>query len=73
MPDNWTFVAAAYALAAAVFGGYWRWLARKERELATLAARNDQAVRTDRGGRSRPLSGSGHPRPEPASRPPLQS
>ena len=36
MPDNWTFVAAAYGLAVVVFGGYWRWLARKERELAAL-------------------------------------
>ena len=26
MPDNWGFVAAAYGLAAVVFGGYWRWL-----------------------------------------------
>ena len=72
MPDNWTFVAAAYALAAAVFGGYWRWLNRRERELATLAGRRDRAGRTDRENRSRERSGSGHPRPEPAARPPLQ-
>jgi hypothetical protein len=38
MPDNWGFVAAAYGLAVVVFGGYWRWLARKDRELAALAA-----------------------------------
>ena len=55
MPDNWSFVAAAYALAAAVFGGYWRWLVQKEREIT-----------------SRQPSMTAHPRPEPASRPPLQ-
>jgi hypothetical protein len=38
MADNWSFVTAAYTLAAVVFGGYWRWLARKDRELAALAA-----------------------------------
>ena len=36
MPDNWGFVAAAYALAAVVLGAYWRMLARKERELNAL-------------------------------------
>jgi hypothetical protein len=44
MPDNWTFVAAAYGLAALVFGGYWRWLARKELELRTLAVRDPRAA-----------------------------
>ena len=62
MPDNWTFVAAAYALAALVFGGYWLRLGRMQRELA--------AVRTDR--EAEQPSKTGHPRPEPASRPPLQ-
>ena len=38
MPDNWGFVIAAYALALVVFGGYWRRLARREREVAALAA-----------------------------------
>jgi hypothetical protein len=33
MPDNWGFVLAAYGLAAAVLIGYWRRLARKERDL----------------------------------------
>ena len=71
MPDNWTFVAAAYGLAALVFGGYWRSLARRERELA--AARIDrEALRNDRASRSHQPSQTGHPRPEPASRPPLQ-
>ena len=32
MPDNWGFVIAAYAVAAAVFLGYWRRLRRLERE-----------------------------------------
>jgi hypothetical protein len=33
MPDNWTFVVAAYGLAALVLGGYWRRLVRLDREL----------------------------------------
>jgi hypothetical protein len=71
MPDNWGFVAAAYALAAVVFAAYWRRLARREREIA--AVRTDRAaVRNDRASRSQQPSGAGHPRPEPASRPPLQ-
>lgn len=59
MPDNWGFVAAAYALAAIVFGGYGRWLRQKERELAALM-------------RSHQPSTSAHPRLDPASRHPLQ-
>ena len=38
MPDNWGFVAAAYGLAVVVFAAYWRWLARRERELSSLGA-----------------------------------
>ncbi|HEX6210582.1 MAG TPA: hypothetical protein VF136_07380 [Methylomirabilota bacterium] len=38
MPDNWGFVAAAYAVAAVVLGGYWRMLVRRERELRALVA-----------------------------------
>ena len=78
MPDNWAFVAAAYGLAALVFGGYWRRLGNKERELAAVraerqAVRTDrEAVRDDRASRSQQPSGPGHPRPEPASRPPRQ-
>ncbi len=37
MPDNWSFVVAAYALAALVYGGYWRHLGRREREVRRLA------------------------------------
>ena len=33
MPDNWSFVAAAYGLTALVLGLYWRRLARKEKAL----------------------------------------
>ena len=85
MPDNWTFVAAAYALAALVFGGYWLRLWRMERELAAVrtereavrtdreAVRTDrEAVRTDRASRSQQPSKTGHPRPEPGKRHPLQ-
>jgi hypothetical protein len=67
MPDNWGFVAAAYAVAAAVLGGYWRMLARKERELITLRA----GVRTDSTSRSHQPPQTGHPRPEPGKRTPL--
>ena len=61
MADHWNFVAAAYGLAVLVLGGYWRHLRKKERELMTTGEQ-----------RSRQPSSSGHPRPEPASRPPLQ-
>ena len=71
MPDNWTFVAAAYGLAILVFGGYWRWLGRKEREITALTGRN-AAVRDDRASRSRHPSMPGHPRPEPGSKAPIQ-
>jgi hypothetical protein len=72
MPDNWGYVAAAYTLAAVVFGGYWRWLNRQEHELATLAGR-DSAVRPDSlAGSRQPAPTAHHPRHEPASRPPAQ-
>jgi Flp pilus assembly protein TadB len=72
MPDNWTFVAAAYGVAALVFAAYWRRLARRERELRTLSA-SRSAARVDNTMRSREPSMSGHPRSEPGTRPPLQS
>ena len=43
--DNWTFVAAAYGLTAIVLLGYWRRLARKERELEALDRRNAERRR----------------------------
>jgi len=61
MPDNWGFVAAAYGLAVVVFGGYWRWLGQKERELSAL--HGDP--------RSHRRPSPAHPRPEPDSRAPL--
>lgn len=42
MPDNWGFVAAAYLLAALVFGGYLRRLARIERDLERGASRRQR-------------------------------
>jgi hypothetical protein len=38
--DHWTFVTAAYGLTAAALVLYWRRLARKERELQTLARKS---------------------------------
>ena len=58
MPDNWGFVLAAYGLAAGVLLAYWRFLARRERDLRGAAEQN----------RIAPVSG--HPGPEPASRTP---
>jgi uncharacterized iron-regulated membrane protein len=49
MPDNWVYVIAAYGLAVVVFGGYWLWLGRRERELTALAAgRREREPRADR-------------------------
>ena len=39
MPDNWAFVIAAYGIAAAVLGAYWRRLGRLERDLDTRETR----------------------------------
>jgi hypothetical protein len=73
MPDNWSFVAAAYGLAAVVFIAYGRWLRRREHELAASSASRvpAQAGRNDSTSRSRPLSETGHPRPEASKRTPL--
>jgi hypothetical protein len=75
MPDNWSYVTAAYLLAAIVFGAYWRWLTRKDHELKTLAAarapRAEPAARVDPTSRSHHPSRPAHPRTEPDSRPPL--
>jgi len=58
MADNWGYVAAAYAVAVVVLGGYWRRLIRRERELAILNA----------GVRSQQPSETAHPRSEPGKR-----
>lgn len=34
MPDNWSYVLAAYGLATVTLGGYWRYLAARARALA---------------------------------------
>jgi hypothetical protein len=39
MPDNWSYVAAAYLLAALAVGGYWRHLGRRRRAAAAPPAR----------------------------------
>jgi hypothetical protein len=39
MPDNWSFVFAAYGFAAVVFAVYWRRLVTRARELEAPAAR----------------------------------
>ncbi len=66
MPDNWGFVIAAYAVTALVLGAYWRRLTRLERN---LAARIEMINRSRETLPSPPKPG--HPRPKPASRPPL--
>jgi hypothetical protein len=56
MPDNWSYVFAAYGLAALVLVGYWRRLHRRERELATLERRRGAA-------RAEPRTFGAHPGP----------
>jgi len=68
MPDNWGFVAAAYGLTAAVLLWYWRRLAKQERELERVNTGSETTVAE----RSREPSKTGHPRPEPSPRTPLQ-
>ncbi|MGH7278033.1 MAG: hypothetical protein ACREJG_05035 [Candidatus Rokuibacteriota bacterium] len=74
MPDNWGYVAAAYGLAVVVFGGYWRYLVRRDRELTALLHRRGPAgTRVDRTPVERhdpPVSVPAHARPEPGRRPP---
>ena len=54
MPDNWSFVLAAYALAAVALLAYWRRLTRQEKDLE----RNGATARLV----------SGHPPSPPGSR-----
>jgi heme exporter protein D len=44
MADHWSFVAAAYGLAAVALAVYWRRLVRRDRELSALERR--RAART---------------------------
>lgn len=46
MADHWSFVFAAYGLAALAIGVYWRALVRRDRELDALQTR--QAARDGR-------------------------
>jgi hypothetical protein len=39
MPDNWTYVAAAYLVAALALGGYWQRLRQRRRAALTPPAR----------------------------------
>jgi hypothetical protein len=71
MPDNWSFVAAAYGLTGLVLGLYWRHLVRKEKEVTTAAhtertavsSSSDRQTAERRGEPSR----TAHPRREPGS------
>jgi uncharacterized protein YjeT (DUF2065 family) len=71
MPDNWSFVAAAYGLTALVLGLYWRRLARKEKTLSELTKRVAGTASSVVGTassvaeRSQSPSGPAHPRREP--------
>ncbi|HYS18719.1 MAG TPA: hypothetical protein VET45_17485 [Candidatus Binatia bacterium] len=61
--DNWSFVFAAYGLAAVVLATYWRFLVRREKELQDAGVVRQQLGQT---------SGlAGHPRSEPSTRSPL--
>jgi len=99
MPDNWSYVIAAYLLAAVVLGAYWRHLVKKERELeghepvdrperatqgvgghvnrsvtgtsVTQSAKGPAVNQSVKGTEPR-APGTGHLRPEPGTRRPLQ-
>ena len=80
MPDNWSFVIAAYLLAAVVLGAYWRHLVKKERELE-VHDRMDRPVKSTQSmggsvhqglpGTEPRVPGTGHLRSEPSTRRPL--
>jgi hypothetical protein len=38
MPDNWSYVAAAYGIAAAALIGYWRYLSARARAVMRSGA-----------------------------------
>lgn len=60
MPDNWSYVVAAYAVAAVLLGGYWRYLVRRARRLDTYHRRRRSVAQT------------GHARSEPGAHPSTQ-
>jgi hypothetical protein len=57
MPDNWSFVAAAYGLAALVLGGYWRFLCSK-------GAKHSEGARHSEGASTAPSEASPRKRQE---------
>jgi hypothetical protein len=65
MPDNWPFVVAAYGLAAVVLALYWRFLARREKELEDAGVVRQQL--------SQGSNLSSHARTEPGSTPESRS
>lgn len=86
MPDNWSFVIAAYLLAAVVLGAYWRHLVRKEREIENQVPNNARApvnrplkgtqsvggqINKSVKGTEPRAPGPGHLRSEPSTRRPL--
>ena len=67
--DHWSFVLAAYGLAAVVLTMYWRHLCRRERELRGKIISKTINRQEER---SQVPPTAGHPRSKPASPPPLQ-
>lgn len=46
MPDNWSYVFAAYGVAAVAFIGYWRYLAARARNAGTVPVTRTKGRRT---------------------------
>lgn len=42
MPDNWSYVLAAYGLAAVALVGYWHSIVRRTRSLSTRRTRHTE-------------------------------
>jgi len=58
--DNWSFVFAAYGLAAIVLATYWRFLVRREKELDDASVVRRQ-MRQESGRPEPQARASGHP------------
>jgi hypothetical protein len=58
--DNWSFVFAAYGLAAVVLATYWRFLVRREKELDDAGVVRRQ-MRQESGRPEPQARASGHP------------
>ncbi len=61
MPDNWSFVVAAYGLAAVVLVLYWRFLVRRQREFEDACAVRRELRQG--AGASEPHAAERHPLP----------